>query len=181
MIKIATIFFTTISMFACSVVKNNDKYGIQYFIKNIYNDSDFVKSGSILPEPFQVKTNNLPSVITLKIVDPHFSNAAHAQIVPYLPTRLRFVKMEDLTEDLKKLEAEKIIVFESSKPFNNNDLNNMGFLTIFQLYIDSTRTKVYIHYSSKNAKKEGYFRCSSEIHLIKSKWKEIKSEVLDMN
>jgi len=181
MFRLAPLILLIILQYSFISHKEKDQYGIQFFIKNIYNDSDFVKSGSILPEPFQVKTNNLPSVITLKIVDPHYSNALHAQIVPYLPTRLSSVKMEDLNEDLKKLEAEKIIVFESSKPFNNNELNNMGFLTIFQLYIDSTRTKVYIHYSKINAKKEGYFRCSSEIHLIKSKWKEIKSEVLDMN
>jgi len=57
--------FTLLLVNSCTVEKNNDKYSIQFFIKSVYNDSDVVKSGSLLSEPFQVRNNKLPSLIIL--------------------------------------------------------------------------------------------------------------------
>jgi hypothetical protein len=179
--KILIGLFAVVLLNSCSIIKENDKFGICFFIKNIYNDSDFVKSGSILPEPFEVRKNNYPSVIIVKMINPIYSNELHKQIAPFLPTNLNLVKIDDFKDDLIKLEEEKIIVIEPNKLPDNNKINYLGYLTILQVYIDTSGKKVYIHYTKTNGNEKGYFRCYSEIHLIKNKWKEIKSDVLDMN
>jgi len=161
--------FTLLLVNSCTVVKENDKYGIQFFIKSVYNDSDVVKSGSLLSEPFQVRNNKLPSLIILKLIDSFYSHQNPSEIEQYLSEGLKLIMYEDFKDDIEKLENEKIITIDSINFQPDKKINYLGYLTIFQVFINSTKTKVYIYYSTMDATKKMYRSFISENHLLNGK------------
>lgn len=66
-VRLTPLILLILLQYSCASLIEKGQYSIQYFVKNIYNDSDVVKSGSLLYEPFQVRKNKLPSLIILKI------------------------------------------------------------------------------------------------------------------
>jgi hypothetical protein len=171
--------FTLLLFNSCKVVKENDKYGIQFFIKSVYNDSDVVKSGSLLYEPFQVRTNKLPSLIILKLIDSFYSPQNPSEIEHKLPKGFISVDVKELKVDLDKLETEKIIILDSINFKKDSNINYLGYLTILQIFADKKSEKVYIYYLITNQDNEGHSRVLSEINLINGKWQEVKAELID--
>lgn len=181
MFRYITLIILIFLQYSCTSFKENDQYGIKYFVKNIYNDSDIVKSGSLLSEPFKLRDNNFPSIIILGRNKTIYSVSNPSGIEQYLPKGLNLIKPEDFKYDIKNLENESIITIDSTNFQTDKKINYLGYLTIFQAFIDSTKTKVYIYYSTMDAKKEMYRSFIAENHLIDGKWKQIKLTISDQN
>ncbi len=181
MFRLAPLILLIFLQYSCTSLKENDKYGIQFFIKNIYNDSVVVKAGSLLLDPFKLRDNNFPSIIILgenKII---FTKTNPSGIEQYLPKGLELINYEDFKDDIEKLENEKIVTIDSINFYTDKNINYLGYLTIFQVFINSTRTKVCIYYSTMDATKKRYRTFISEIHLLNGRWKEMKLTIQDMN
>jgi hypothetical protein len=180
MIRLATIIIILLFQFSCTSLIKKDQYSIQYFVKNIYNDSDIVKSGSLLSEPFKLRDNNFPSIIILG-KNNNYTIRQPSGIEQYLPKGLSLIKPEDFKDDINNLENERMIVIDSINFQTEKKVNYLGYLTIFQVFIDSTKTKVYIYYSTTDVKKEMYRSFIAENHLIDGKWKQIKLTISEQN
>jgi|GEM_PF-2991024 len=181
MIRLLFFLLILFSLNSCRTLKENDQYGVQYFIKNIYNDSDIVKAGSLLSEPFKLRDNNFPSIIILGENKTIFTKTDSSGIEQYIPKGLELINYEDFKDDIEKLENEKIVTIDSINFHADKNINYLGYLTIFQVFINSTRTKVCIYYSTMDATKKRYRTFISEIHLLNGRWKEMKLTIQDMN
>lgn len=181
MLRLATIVILLLFQFSCTSLNEKDQYSIQYFVKNIYNDSDIVKSGSLLSEPFKLRDNNFPSIIILGRNKNNYTVSNPSGIEQYLPKGLSLIRPEDFKDDINNLEKERMIVIDSIDFQTDKKVNYLGYLTIFQVFIDSTKTKVYIYFSTMDAKKEMYRSFIAENHLIDGKWKQNKLTISEQN
>jgi len=115
------------------------------------------------------------------LIDSFYSHQNPSEIEHNLPEGLKLIKYEDFKDDIEKLENEKIITIDSINFQPDKKINYLGYLTIFQVFINSTKTKVYIYYSTMDDTKKMYRSFISENHLLNGKWKEMKLTIQDMN
>ncbi len=173
--------FTLVVLNSCSFVKENDKYGVQFFIKSVYNDSDVVESGSLISEPFQVKKNDFTSVIIIKLIDSSYFKETQTEIKEYLPQGVKQINFNEVYKSFKRLENEKIIILDSKNLIKDGKVNYLGYLKILQVFSNSSKTKAYIYYDISDYSQKAYARCFTEFHLLNRKWKEVNSTILDRN
>jgi len=181
MTRILILLIITFSLNSCRTIKENDKYGIRFFIKSVYNDSDVVNSGSLISEPFQVKVNNYPSVIILQLLDSSHFKETPSAIKEYLPKGVKEINFNEMQESFMQLETEKIIVQDYPKLLNNEQKNYLGFLKLLKVFSNATKTNVYIYYYITDYSQRAYASSFSEFHLLNGKWTEVNSKIIERN
>ena len=131
--------FSLIFINSCTVLKQKDKYGIQFFIKSVYNDSDVVVSGSLISEPFQIKNNDFTSIIIIQPLDSSYFKETPTEIIEFLPQGIKRINSNEVYKSLRILESEKIIILDLKSLIKDSKINYLGYLKLLQVFSNSNK------------------------------------------
>jgi hypothetical protein len=98
-----------------------------------------------------------------------------------LPQGIKRINSNEVYKSLRILETEKIIILDSKSLIKDSKINYLGYLKLLQVFSNSSKTNVYIHYIMSDYSKKAYVHCFSEYHLLNGKWKEVNSKIIDRN